>query len=75
MTDATAIDVNVNEFVNLKRDIHYWVPRRTALSDQLQIGFRTFSLDDEGVETGFGPYVEIQGFTMRYRIASDTLKR
>lgn len=73
--DATANTVNVNPMVSLKRDIHYLVPRRTALSDQQQIGFRTFTLDADGVELTNAFYVEIQGFTMRYRIASDTLKR
>lgn len=76
-TDATALILNANNMTFLRRDVHYWVPRRTALSDQQQIGFRALTYlagEDEPSEL-FGFYIEIQGFTMRYRVASDTLKK
>lgn len=80
-TDPTEVEFialmkNYNDMSVLSRDVHYLVPRRTALSDQQQIGLMTLSFDDEGVlieDRGF--YFELQGFTMRYRVASDTLKR
>jgi hypothetical protein len=75
-TDSTAYPYNTQSMVALSRDIHFWVPRRTALSDQQQIGLRSFTVDEDGaaVDTqGFN--FQLQGFTVRYRVASDTLKR
>lgn len=68
--------VNSQNMVQLSRDVHFWVPRRAALSDQLQIGvkFRA-ALDDEVVSSPFGFNFQLQGFTVRYRVASDTFKR
>lgn len=67
--------VNSQDLTALNRDVHFWVPRRVALSDQLQIGFEFEVLNDDGELTDTGFYFELQGFTVRYRNASDTLKR
>lgn len=54
------------------KKIHYWVPRRVALSEQLNLGFKTVVIDDSITGTfNFNLY----GFTVRYRTASDTFKR
>lgn len=66
-----ANNVNSATLVSKPRDLHFWVPRRTALSDQQQFGIAT-TVGSEGLH---GYYIEIQGFTTRYRVASDTLKR
>jgi hypothetical protein len=55
--------------------VHFWVPRRTALSDQQQLGLRSFILTEVGPNDAFGFNFQLQGFTVRYRNASDTLKR
>lgn len=68
-------DRNVQSMVALSRDIHFWVPRRSALSDQQQLGLKSFlrlGVEDDD-QQGFN--FELQGFAVRYRIASDTLKR
>jgi hypothetical protein len=76
----TTYGVNSQAMAVLSRDIHYWVPRRAALSDQLQIGLKSLVATPDGEggvtyddERGFN--FQLQGFTARYRIASDTLKR
>jgi len=73
MTDATANTVNVRNIFDTRRLPHYWVPRRAALGDQLQVGFRSLPTDEEVDDTSF--YFQLQGFKMRYRIASDMLKK
>jgi hypothetical protein len=51
---------------------HYWVPRRCAMKEQLIVGFSTVVIDDSITGTfDFNLY----GFTVRFRVASDTLKR
>lgn len=51
---------------------HYWIPRRCALKDQLILGFSTEVLDDSLTGTfNFNLY----GFTVRYRVASETFKK
>lgn len=74
---ATDYTVNVQSMVALSRDVHFWVPRRSALSDQQQLGLKSLVFDEDIVdfddEHGF--YFELQGFTARYRVASDTFKR
>lgn len=67
--------VNTRNMEELSRDIHFWVPRRAALSDQLQIGLQAATVDDFEVIPVVGFYFQLQGFTVRYRNASDTLKR
>lgn len=70
------LDVNVQSMVELSRDIHFWIPRRAVLSDQIQLGvlFKAAPEVEEGsamISFNF----QLQGFTVRYRVASDTLKR
>jgi hypothetical protein len=73
---ASDLTVNIQSMEALSRDIHFWVPRRTALSDQQQFGLSSFLVNEDGeATTATGFYFELQGFTVRYRIASDTLKR
>jgi hypothetical protein len=74
-TDPYEDDYSVNSqsMVALSRDVHFWVPRRAALSDQMQLGVQFHASGFDVDVTGF--YFELQGFTVRYRIASDTLKR
>lgn len=77
-TDPLEADFSVNSqnMVQLSRDVHFWVPRRAVLSDQLQIGVKFRAApDDTTVSSPFGFYFELQGFTVRYRVASDTFKR
>lgn len=51
---------------------HYWIPRRCALKDQLILGFSTETIDDSLTGTfNFNLY----GFSVRYRVASETFKR
>lgn len=78
-TDTTigfnTIDASTNSIV----DLHFLVPRRTALGDQLQVGVGAIGVISPwtGVlgYAGFSGYWELQGFTARYRVASDTLRR
>jgi hypothetical protein len=75
-TDATAYPANAQSMVALSRDVHFWVPRRTALSDQQQLGLVSFVVSADNVpDTTAGFNFQLQGFTVRYRNASDTLKR
>lgn len=73
MTDATADTVNVRNIYVTRRTPHYWVPRRAALGDQLQVGFRSIAPDAPDDDTAF--YFQLQGFKLRYRVSSDMLKR
>jgi hypothetical protein len=74
---ATDYDVNTQNMVALSRDVHFWVPRRTALSDQQQLGLKSLIVNaiTENANDAFGFNFQLQGFTVRYRNASDTLKR
>jgi hypothetical protein len=67
--------VNTRNMVEISRDIHFWIPRRVALSDQMQLGLQSGILIGETPSTNFGFNFQLQGFTVRYRVASDTLKR
>ena len=79
--------VNSQDMVQLSRDVHFWIPRRAALSDQMQLGLQ-FGVQRDFVPPpplagtheliivpGVGFNFQLQGFTVRYRNASDTLKR
>jgi len=77
---ATDYTVNTQSMVELSRDVHFWIPRRTALSDQQQLGLKSFLyyVNEDGFPIyvdGIGFNFQLQGFTVRYRVASDTLKR
>jgi hypothetical protein len=61
--------------LDLSRDVHFWVPRRTALSDQQQFGVKSVLFDGITYDDTVGFNFQLQGFTVRYRVASDTLKR
>jgi len=77
-TYADNFSVNTQMMLALRRDVHFWIPRREALSDQIQLGVQ-FNLidvvDGEVVLVDGGFNFQLQGFTVRYRVASDTLKR
>jgi hypothetical protein len=74
-TDPYEDDFSVNSqsMVELSRDVHFWIPRRAALSDQMQLGVQFHASGFDVDVTGFN--FQLQGFTVRYRVASDTLKR
>jgi hypothetical protein len=72
-TDDTADTVNIRDMAVIRRDLHYWCPRRAASGDQIQVGFRSLPTDDDVNDTAFS--FQFQGFKLRYRVASDTLKR
>jgi hypothetical protein len=75
-TDTLPYPNNTQSMVALSRDVHFWVPRRTALSDQQQLGLMSFVVDEDNEpDTTIGFNFQLQGFTVRYRVASDTLKR
>ena len=79
--------VNSQSMEELSRDVHFWIPRRAALSDQMQLGLQ-FGVQRDFVPPpplagthelivvpGVGFNFQLQGFTVRYRVASDTFKR
>jgi hypothetical protein len=52
---------------------HIWVPRRTALKDVLTVGFVSLAVDDHAVAVSV--YFQLQGITLRYRVASETFQK
>lgn len=67
--------VNTRDMAQLSRDVHFWVPRRAVLSDQLQIGLQLRAGTSLATLVDQGFNFQLQGFTIRYRVASDTFKR
>lgn len=68
------IDVPEARAVNAQniQKTHYWIPRRCALKEQLILGFSTVVVADSLTGTfNFNLY----GFSVRCRVASETLKK
>lgn len=66
--------VSQNRPVNAQtaKKVHYWVPRHCSLNEQLVLGFKTVFEDDGDTGTfNFNLY----GFTVRFRVASETFRR
>lgn len=54
--------------------LHLWVPRHAVLNNQLLLGFETRPFDP-GITTDLDWTFNLYGLAVRYRVASDTLKR
>lgn len=65
---VTGLTSNIRQVTAIGRDLHFWVPRRSVLADQLNVGLLTFSSS----APADAPFFRLFGLTIRSRVASDT---